>query len=64
VDIEEVFFHCSKAFLRSKAWQPETWAPDAAPRRAVIAKAVDRQGDELEVLDEYYGPAYANRIYG
>jgi uncharacterized protein len=64
VDIDEVFFHCSKAFLRSKAWQPETWAPDAAPRRAVIAKAVERQGDRLDELDEYYGPSYADRIYG
>jgi uncharacterized protein len=64
VDIEEVFFHCSKAFLRSKAWQPETWTPDAAPRRAAIAKAVERQGDPLETLDEYYGPSYAERIYG
>ena len=63
VDIDEVFFHCSKAFLRSKAWQPETWTPDAAPRRAVIAKAVERQGDRLELLDEYYGPSYAERVY-
>jgi hypothetical protein len=29
----------------------------------VIAKAVERQGDELEALDEYYGPAYGDRIY-
>jgi uncharacterized protein len=64
VEIDEVFFHCSKAFLRSRAWQPEAWAPDAAPRRAVIAKAVERQGDPLEVLDDYYGPAYGDRIYG
>jgi uncharacterized protein len=64
VDIDEVFFHCSKAFLRSKAWQPETWTPDAAPRRAVIAQAVERQGDSLDVLDEYYGPGYAERVYG
>ena len=64
VDIDEVFFHCSKAFLRSKAWQPETWAPDAAPRRALIAQAVERQGESLEVLDAYYGPSYAERIYG
>ena len=63
VDIDEVFFHCSKAFLRSKAWQPETWTPDAAPRRALIAKAVERQGESLDVLDEYYGPSYAERIY-
>jgi PPOX class probable FMN-dependent enzyme len=64
VDIAEVFFHCSKAFLRSNAWRPETWAPDAAPRRAVIAKAVEQQGEQLAALDEYYGPSYADRIYG
>ncbi|MEP6479709.1 MAG: pyridoxamine 5'-phosphate oxidase family protein [Rhodoglobus sp.] len=64
IDIDEVFFHCSKAFLRSKAWDPETWAADAAPRRAVIAQAVERQGEPLEVLDEYYGPSYGDRIYG
>jgi PPOX class probable FMN-dependent enzyme len=64
VDIDEVFFHCSKAFLRSKTWQPETWAPDAAPRRALIAQAVERQGESLDALDAYYGPSYADRIYG
>ena len=25
VRIEEVFFHCAKAFLRAQLWQPETW---------------------------------------
>ncbi len=25
VDVEEVFFHCAKAFLRAKLWQPDTW---------------------------------------
>ena len=25
VEVEEVFFHCSKAFLRSKLWQHEAW---------------------------------------
>ena len=64
VAVEEVFFHCSKAFLRSKAWDPETWTPDAAPRRAVIARALERPDDSLESLDEYYGPSYAQRIYG
>ena len=64
VDIDEVFYHCSKAFLRSKAWEPEGWNPDAAPRRAVIAKAQDRAGEDLEALDAYYGPSYADGIYG
>jgi len=25
--IEECFFHCAKAFIRSGLWQPECWAP-------------------------------------
>jgi len=25
VHVEEAFFHCGKAFLRSELWQPETW---------------------------------------
>jgi len=55
VDIEEVFFHCSKAFLRSGLWQPDSWAPEAAvPRRAVIAEQVEPSGRTLDELDEYY----------
>ena len=63
VDIDEVFFHCSKAFLRSKAWDPSTWDESAAPRRAVIAKAVERPDDSLAALDEYYGSGYAEKLY-
>ena len=25
VEVEEVFFHCAKAFLRGRVWKPETW---------------------------------------
>ena len=64
VAIDEVFYHCSKAFLRSKAWEPEGWAPGAAPRRAVIAQTIERPGEELAALDEYYGPSYGDKIYG
>jgi PPOX class probable FMN-dependent enzyme len=63
VDIDEVFFHCSKAFLRSKAWEPEAWQPTAVPRRAVIAQAVERPEDSLEQLDEYYGDSSADGLY-
>lgn len=30
VAVEQVFFHCVKAFLRSRLWAPETWGVDAA----------------------------------
>lgn len=64
VDIEEVFFHCSKAFLRSDLWEPDTWEPDAhVPRRAVIAREVEANDLPLEALDEYYGVGYRDGLY-
>ena len=64
VAIEEVFYHCPKAFLRSELWRPETWNPTAAPSRPVIAKAIERPDDSMAELEEYYGPAYAAKLYG
>jgi PPOX class probable FMN-dependent enzyme len=64
VDVEEVFYHCSKAFLRSALWKPETWHPEAAPSRPVIAQTLERPEDDLSTLEQYYGPAYADTIYG
>jgi hypothetical protein len=64
VEIEEVFYHCSKAFLRSDLWNAESWAPDAVLPRAQIAHALERPDDTIEELSEYYGPAYAERLYG
>lgn len=65
VEIEEIFFHCAKAFLRSNLWKPETWDPNAVvPRRAVIAHDSEPTGMTLEQLDEYYEPEnYAKGMY-
>ena len=66
VDIETVFFHCGKAFLRSRLWEPESWDPEAGvPRRAVIAQELEPQPDKtLEELDAYYRPEnYAKSLY-
>ena len=65
VEIEELFFHCAKAFLRSGLWKPETWDPEAAvARRAVVAAQIEPAGMTLDELDEYYGPAYEKKLYG
>jgi uncharacterized protein len=63
VEIDEVFHHCAKAFLRSELWRPETWDPDAVASRPVIAKALERPEDPLAELERYYGPAYAAKLY-
>ena len=66
VDIEEVFSHCAKAFLRSGLWQPETWDPEGhVPRRAVIAKEAEASEMTLEELEVYYAPENYNKgLYG
>ena len=64
VDIEEVFYHCSKAFLRSALWKPETWNPVAAPTRPEIAKTLEAPEADLGELQRYYGPSYADTMYG
>lgn len=42
VDVEEVFFHCSKAFRRASLWEPGSWTPTAAPDGTEIACTLDR----------------------
>ena len=66
VEIEEIFFHCAKAFLRSALWRPEAWDPDGVvPRRAVIAHDVEKSDLTLEQLDDYYRPEnYGRGMYG
>jgi PPOX class probable FMN-dependent enzyme len=63
VQIDEIFHHCAKAFLRSALWKPETWDSAAVASRPVIAKALERPDDSLPELERYYGPAYAGNLY-
>ncbi|MEX2289332.1 MAG: pyridoxamine 5'-phosphate oxidase family protein [Mycobacteriales bacterium] len=64
VETEEIFFHCSKAFLRAGLWSPDDWPDeDELPSRAQIAQALERPDETLEALTEYYGPSYAGRLY-
>jgi len=63
VEVEQVFFHCPKAFMRSNLWQPETWDPESLPSRARLVQAVERPADSIEELERYYGPEYARTLY-
>lgn len=63
VTVEQVFHHCGKAFLRSKAWDPASWRLDEVPSRPRIAKALERPDTPLAELESYYGPSYAERLY-
>ena len=63
IEIETIFFHCAKAFMRSSLWQPGTWHPDTLPPHAVIVKSVQETPETLEELQAHYGPAYKELLY-
>lgn len=63
VEIEQIFYHCAKAFLRSALWKPDTWQPDLLPSRARLIKEVEAPAESLEDLEQHYGPEYAKKIY-
>ena len=64
VEIDQVFSHCPKAFMRSQLWAPETWRPDALPTTAALCKVVQDPTETLEELEEYYSPEnYAKKLY-
>jgi PPOX class probable FMN-dependent enzyme len=64
VTVEECFFHCSKAFLRSKLWKHETW-----PERqkisfgAMLARRIDADDDKLALtIDEMVAEDYRTNL--
>ncbi|MFI9405881.1 pyridoxamine 5'-phosphate oxidase family protein [Nocardia sp. NPDC052316] len=65
VEIEQIFFHCAKAFLRSHLWEPEQWPADGLPSWAHLVKEVQTDTTEsIEELEHHYAPAnYNAKLY-
>jgi uncharacterized protein len=64
VEIDQVFSHCPKAFMRSRLWQPEAWEPDVLPTTAALCKAVQDTPETLEELEAHYAPEhYSTLLY-
>jgi uncharacterized protein len=63
IEIEQVFSHCPKAFLRSGLWQPASWPPaEAMPSVAALCKAVQNPPESLRELEEHYAEAHYNSL--
>jgi PPOX class probable FMN-dependent enzyme len=64
VEIDQIFFHCAKAFMRSQLWRPDSWHPDVLPSNAVLIKRVQDTLESLEELERYYAPEnYEKKLY-
>lgn len=63
VEIEQIFFHCAKAFLRSALWKPETWG-DTLPSHARLVRETQPVKETLDELETYYSEAsYSKKLY-
>lgn len=65
VHVEEVFFHCAKAFIRSHLWKHETWPPKRKVSfGAMFAAKMGRAADEdlVAVIDDLIETDYAENL--
>ena len=64
VEIEEVYLHCAKAFIRSALWQPERW-----PKVERLASAAQMFWDQthpactVDELARHIDEGYSKRLY-
>lgn len=65
VEVEECFFHCAKAFKRSRLWQPADW-PDRsglAPAAQVFLDHAKPAGATVEDVERRLEESYTKRLY-
>ncbi|WP_108815935.1 pyridoxamine 5'-phosphate oxidase family protein [Loktanella sp. Alg231-35] len=64
VGVEEAFYHCGKAIIRSKLWQPQEAAPiDGLPTYAQALHAQTQSGLSFEQIDTRLRHNDSNRLY-
>ncbi len=56
ITVDEVFYHCPKAFLRSKLWKPDSWRPDALPSVAEITRRVMPEAGNERFTEDSFRP--------
>jgi PPOX class probable FMN-dependent enzyme len=65
VDIEECYFQCAKAILRSRLWNPrDAGQPSSLPCLAeILVEQTKIEGQTVESLNRLIEDSYANNLY-
>jgi PPOX class probable FMN-dependent enzyme len=65
VQVEELYFHCGKAFIRSKLWKPDDWGDisDIATFGKILLDQTNATDTTAEQLDCYLEDAYKKNLY-
>ena len=64
VSVEECFFHCGKAMIRSKVWQPESWQERS--KSPIVTQAAKKLGADKQLTDYIESEIennYENELY-
>lgn len=60
VEVEECYFHCGKAMIRSRIWSPDTWG--AEPESLLVKQAVEAMGGDPELAPVIAGALEQNYV--
>ncbi len=64
VSVEEAFYHCGKAIIRSKLWEPDAALPiDGLPSYAAALKVHAELDDPVETINELFMLNEQYRLY-
>jgi predicted pyridoxine 5'-phosphate oxidase superfamily flavin-nucleotide-binding protein len=64
VAIEECFFHCGKAMIRSKTWSPEDWVDSGKSHIAIsIAKKMNGDSELEDIVEAELEKSYRDNLY-
>jgi len=64
IHVERCFFHCARAFLRAKMWEPESWpAPGRGKFGAIIAPRVGGDAAMAEAIDTRVETGYRTNLW-
>lgn len=64
ITVEECFFHCGKAFIRSELWKPESWPQDYRVNLGrQIAKKLGAGQEVADGVEAGLVESYTNRLY-
>jgi PPOX class probable FMN-dependent enzyme len=64
VQVQECFFHCGKAMIRSKLWQPDSWQqPGRSPMVQQITRAMDGDEELEKVIEGELEKNYSEELY-
>ncbi len=64
VQVEEAFFHCGKAMIRSKAWKPEAWnSADESHMAKQFAASMDGDAELASSIEAEIEKNYEQELY-